>query len=288
MPWDKLKVTSKLTGRSFVAIELNQPLKLLLRGEKRPKLISCKCTIPVLDLEAESLNHAFTLITDAFEPERISRGGNVFNNLAAPDGDGHWELLDDVRKLYEDRLEERRHFALLFKTILAEAREKHKATASLNEAILEPDMATVQGYFDSCLEPLGEAFWASCNCLIALDEVQARIPEDTWNALKSIAARYSPKATPLQDIASMVSPRISTILPLLYKLVEKDETLTNGTIALVTKWARAFLAAFEQARYKPDGAVQMLAELERLSPKQRTAVLAYAKQLAEGKIQVAK
>lgn len=84
----------------------------------------------------------------------------------------------------------------------------------------------------------------------------------------------------------MVAPRIAAILPALYELVDKDESPANETVAIVTNWAWAFLAKFEQARYNPDEGVQMLVELERLSPKQRTAVLAFAKNLAEGKIQL--
>jgi hypothetical protein len=70
-----------LIGRGydrFAEVVLKEPLILRIRGDKKPSLEECKCCIPVLRTEARSLNHAFTLLSVAFEAERISHTGNVF------------------------------------------------------------------------------------------------------------------------------------------------------------------------------------------------------------------
>jgi hypothetical protein len=70
-----------LIGRgydSFAEVVLKEPLILRIRGDKKPSLEECKCCIPVLRTEARSLNHAFTLLSVAFETKRISHTGNVF------------------------------------------------------------------------------------------------------------------------------------------------------------------------------------------------------------------
>jgi len=281
--WDNLKVTSKLTGRSFVAIELNEPLKLLLRGEKRPKLFDCKCTIPVLDLEAESLNHAFALITSTFEPERISRGGNVFNNLAAPDGAGHWELLDDVRKLYEDRLEERRHFALLFASLLAQA---HVHQLPLFRDQLLDDRIDLVAYLRSQSQPLVEAFDLTHNQLLALKEVGIEKAVGPLNRLIAFG-----KVSPFSNDPGRIQPlaqQIAALLWILYELADKNEALAVESAAALIKWGWALLSEFQRLLYQPDEAAQLLEEYERLSPEQRVAVYEYAKNLAVGKIHLPK
>ena len=56
-------------------------LRLTLRGTKKPQLLSVKCDIPALGKVANSLNHAYSLISEAYEIERISHIGNVFETV---------------------------------------------------------------------------------------------------------------------------------------------------------------------------------------------------------------
>jgi hypothetical protein len=70
-------------GYCFAEVRLLEPLKLHHRGSsKDPCLEACKCTIPALDnVEAGSLNHAFTLLSTKYETNRISHVGNVFTRV---------------------------------------------------------------------------------------------------------------------------------------------------------------------------------------------------------------
>src|SRR5208337_2134709 len=60
-------------------------------------LESCRCVIPALKLEATSINHAFTLISEAYETKRLSHTGNVFERAYTPVGPKRWQTLDDLR-----------------------------------------------------------------------------------------------------------------------------------------------------------------------------------------------
>lgn len=66
---------------SFVEIELKTSLRMMFRGTKQPALFDCGCNIPSLEETAKSLNHAYTLISTAFEPHRRSHTGNVFKKV---------------------------------------------------------------------------------------------------------------------------------------------------------------------------------------------------------------
>ena len=77
----------------FILIEEQQ---VLLRGTKPSKLLPCKCGIAALNLEAKSINHAYTLISLAFEPDRISHTGNVFSKVYYLD-DHIWKPLKALR-----------------------------------------------------------------------------------------------------------------------------------------------------------------------------------------------
>lgn len=80
----------------FAEVKLREPLKLKIRGTKSPVLEPCSCFIPVLQQEAKSLNHAFTLISTEFETQRISHTGNVFQRGFVRRGD-KWVSLDHLR-----------------------------------------------------------------------------------------------------------------------------------------------------------------------------------------------
>ena len=87
----------------FIEIYLRQPQGLKLRGKKRALLLPCRVDIPALPEEpAASLNHAYTLISESFEPWRISHTANVFHKVYARDeASGDWLALDALRKQAE-------------------------------------------------------------------------------------------------------------------------------------------------------------------------------------------
>jgi hypothetical protein len=78
---DKLNL---LGEEMLVGFRITKPLILKFQGTKQPSLRDCPCEIESLKSEddrtwnAESLNHAYRLISTAFEPRRRSFGGNVF------------------------------------------------------------------------------------------------------------------------------------------------------------------------------------------------------------------
>jgi hypothetical protein len=81
----------------FVEVALKANLSLQVRGDQEARLSPCLCTIPALRHEAESLNHAFTLISEAYETKRRSHSGNVFERAYAQDERGNWQKLDELR-----------------------------------------------------------------------------------------------------------------------------------------------------------------------------------------------
>ncbi len=89
----------------FVEIFLRQPQGLKLRGKKKALLLPCRVEIPALPGEpAASINHANTLISEAFEPWRISHTSNVyFKVYAREESDGQWLPLDAWRTEAEAR-----------------------------------------------------------------------------------------------------------------------------------------------------------------------------------------
>lgn len=81
----------------FVEGKLDAPLMLQVRGDQEARLSPCLCTIPSLNITADSLNHAFTLISEAFETKRRSHSGNVFERVCAQVTAGKWQSLDELR-----------------------------------------------------------------------------------------------------------------------------------------------------------------------------------------------
>jgi len=76
-------------GHKLIPILLLEPLRLLLRGTKKAVLRGGKCRIPVREGAARSINHAYTLASTYYEPERMSHSGNMFrrnysDSLATP------------------------------------------------------------------------------------------------------------------------------------------------------------------------------------------------------------
>lgn len=81
----------------LVEVRLKQDLKIRIRGDQEAKLEPCSCLIPSLEREATSVNHAFTLISETYETERLSHTGNVFERAYTPVGPKRWQTLDDLR-----------------------------------------------------------------------------------------------------------------------------------------------------------------------------------------------
>lgn len=89
----------------FIEIILQEIQKLKLRGTKKPQLLSAKCYIPALGKVASSLNHAYSLISQAYEIERISHIGNVFKKVYYCDNFLYHEL-DTLRGKIQYQFEE--------------------------------------------------------------------------------------------------------------------------------------------------------------------------------------
>ncbi len=81
-------------------------LALRLRGTKPATLGRVTCWIPSLQVRAQSLNHAYRLISEQFEPERISHSGNVFElGYCEPESLDRWVSLDTLRKTIAAKFE---------------------------------------------------------------------------------------------------------------------------------------------------------------------------------------
>lgn len=99
-------ITSDLQyNRVFVRVEITEPLRLLCRGSKKAILMETKCKILSLDREASSINNAYTIISEQFEPERRSHTGNVFSKCYW-ENDSKWFPLEILRVLEESNFEE--------------------------------------------------------------------------------------------------------------------------------------------------------------------------------------
>lgn len=74
-------------------------LTLKIKGLDRCELHSSTIMLPPgLDtVSASSLNHAFTLLSRAYETHRISNTGNVYTRMFYEDANGRWYPLDDLR-----------------------------------------------------------------------------------------------------------------------------------------------------------------------------------------------
>ena len=77
---------------------LEKPLLMHLRGTKQAELASCQCFMKFLDKRAHSLNQAYTLMSEVFEPSRMSHTGNAFRKYLFNKGDGVWRPLQVLRE----------------------------------------------------------------------------------------------------------------------------------------------------------------------------------------------
>ena len=64
----------------FVEFRLDADLSLIVSEGASSELQDCQCSVPALpDVTCKSVNHAYTKISEAFEPSRRSHTGNVFS-----------------------------------------------------------------------------------------------------------------------------------------------------------------------------------------------------------------
>jgi hypothetical protein len=93
----------------FAEVILEATLFLQFRGSKPPRLCPCPCSCSKLSIRAQSLNHAYSQLSETFEPTRISHAGSIFvNGFVFHDGAQQWVSLQSARderlELYEERL----------------------------------------------------------------------------------------------------------------------------------------------------------------------------------------
>ncbi len=81
---------------AFVQFILLSDVSLSLTPGKKAGLTSGKCRIPSLGTEVDSINEALTRISQAFEPDRKSFGGNVFLKVFV-ERKSRMVSLDDLR-----------------------------------------------------------------------------------------------------------------------------------------------------------------------------------------------
>jgi hypothetical protein len=90
---------------AFVPIHLKEHLELSLVSGKPAHLNDCACVLPSIgNLEARSINHAFTLASRHYETRRRSNGGNVFLGVYF-ETNGIWRPLNDLRFRHEAEFE---------------------------------------------------------------------------------------------------------------------------------------------------------------------------------------
>ena len=76
-------------------------VSLRIEGLQPKSLISGAILIPTQDEPADSLNHAFTLLSETYEPWRKSHTGNVYRQVLYQEKNGKWYPLDILRKATE-------------------------------------------------------------------------------------------------------------------------------------------------------------------------------------------
>ncbi|WP_010249293.1 hypothetical protein [Acetivibrio cellulolyticus] len=91
------KIQYGVETRYGVKIILDEDLKILVKGDKNPVLLPCKCRIPKLDYyEADSINQAQTYIIQKLQEKRKSFTANAFQKTYVKREKGY-VLLDDIR-----------------------------------------------------------------------------------------------------------------------------------------------------------------------------------------------
>lgn len=92
----RLEKAVAAAGYLLSNVVLIEPLRISIDGSQRAVLEACRCRITLLNMEAKSLNHALTLLSQWFEPARMSHGGNVFRQ-GFTTVNGRFCSLDELR-----------------------------------------------------------------------------------------------------------------------------------------------------------------------------------------------
>ena len=82
----------------YVPFALQADLMLAIKPSTRGELRDCGCSLPTLDRDAVSVNHAYTLISEHYETKRRTHSGNVFECVYAED-DFFWKPLSYFREM---------------------------------------------------------------------------------------------------------------------------------------------------------------------------------------------
>lgn len=86
------------TFNNFLAeILLDQPLFL---STKRMRLLPCQCHLKYNNENARSVNHAYTLLSQIFETQRMSHTTNVFDSIIFRNPVGTWVTLNNLRPAF--------------------------------------------------------------------------------------------------------------------------------------------------------------------------------------------
>ncbi len=93
---------------SGIAVYALDDQNVRLRGSKPATLEPARWMIPALRRTASSLNEAYRLVSEVFEPHRRSHSGNVFH-LAFQKESGTWRPLADLREAVQARHEGQLH-----------------------------------------------------------------------------------------------------------------------------------------------------------------------------------
>jgi hypothetical protein len=92
IPFSEHGDLSALLDYRFVSLELISLLDLVLRGSKKAVLRGRRCTSAAFEEYAGSLNHAYSLCSAKYEPDRLGHTGNAFFKAFYKEGDGWWPL----------------------------------------------------------------------------------------------------------------------------------------------------------------------------------------------------
>jgi hypothetical protein len=78
---------------------LEAPLELEITGALTSRLRQCPCSSPAFGgRKVVSLNHAFTVLSERYETNRLSHTGNVFERVFYFDSAaGRWRVLGELR-----------------------------------------------------------------------------------------------------------------------------------------------------------------------------------------------
>jgi hypothetical protein len=104
---EHITTSDLLNNNVFVKVRILKPLLLQLRGSKKAILMETECEIPSLKNEkANSINTAYTMISERFEPKRRSHTGNVFSKCYYYDpNESKWFPLEELREAEEASFE---------------------------------------------------------------------------------------------------------------------------------------------------------------------------------------